>query len=37
MVALHSRKRQMAENLLEGSDAVGRLDTQALLSVLQGQ
>lgn len=36
MVALHSRKRQMAEDLLEGSDAVGRLDTQALLSVLRG-
>lgn len=30
MVALHSRKRQMAEDLQEGSDAVGWLDTQAL-------
>lgn len=37
MVFLHSRKRQMAEDLLEGSDAVGRLDTEALLSVLRGQ
>lgn len=37
MVSLHSRKRQMAEDLLEGSDAVGRLDTDALLSVLRGQ
>jgi len=37
MVALHRRKRQMAEDLLEGSDAVGRLDTRALLSVLRGQ
>lgn len=37
MVSLHSRKRQMAEDLLEGSDAVGRLDTGALLSVLRGQ
>lgn len=37
MVSLHSRKRQMAEDLLEGSDAVGRLDTEALLSVLRGQ
>jgi len=36
MVSLHSRKRQMAEDLLEGSDAVGRLDTEALLSVLRG-
>jgi SNF2 family DNA or RNA helicase len=37
MVSLHGRKRQMAEDLLEGSDAVGRLDTDALLSVLRGQ
>lgn len=37
MVSLHSGKRQMAEDLLEGSDAVGRLDTAALLSVLRGQ
>lgn len=37
MVSLHSRKRQMAEDLLEGSDAVGRLGTDALLSVLRGQ
>ncbi|MDU4001566.1 DEAD/DEAH box helicase [Pluralibacter gergoviae] len=36
MVSLHNKKRQMAEDLLEGSDAVGRLDTQALLSVLRG-
>ncbi|WP_374101293.1 DEAD/DEAH box helicase [Rahnella sp. ChDrAdgB13] len=37
MVALHSRKRQLAEELLEGSDIVGRLDTGALLSVLRGE
>ncbi|OCN20739.1 serine/threonine protein kinase [Serratia marcescens] len=36
MVALHSRKRQLAEDLLAGSDGVGRLDTQALLAVLRG-
>ena len=36
MVSLHNKKRQMAEDLLEGSDAVGRLDTAALLSVLRG-
>ncbi|MFJ2456834.1 DEAD/DEAH box helicase [Pseudomonas protegens] len=37
MVALHTRKRQLAEDLLEGSDSVARLNTQALLSVLRGQ
>ncbi|KAF1011527.1 MAG: RNA polymerase-associated protein RapA [Pseudomonas fluorescens] len=37
IVALHSRKRQLASELLEGSDSVGRLDTAALLSVLRGQ
>ncbi|MFN1150291.1 DEAD/DEAH box helicase, partial [Serratia liquefaciens] len=36
MVALHGRKRQLAEDLLAGSDGVGRLDTQALLAVLRG-
>lgn len=37
MVSLHSRKRQMAEDLLEGCDTAGKLDTEALLSVLRGQ
>lgn len=37
MVTLHSRKRQLAEDMLEGSDRVARLDTQALLNVLRGQ
>lgn len=36
MVALHGRKRQLAEDLLAGSDGVSRLDTQALLAVLRG-
>ncbi|RYM64421.1 hypothetical protein BSQ98_10170 [Serratia liquefaciens] len=36
MVALHGRKRQLAEDLLACSDGVGRLDTQALLAVLRG-
>jgi len=35
MVALHGRKRQLAEDLLAGSDGVGRLDTQVLLAVLR--
>ncbi|KGT91289.1 serine/threonine protein kinase [Erwinia typographi] len=37
IVALHGRKRQMAEALLEGSDGVGRMDTQALLAILREQ
>lgn len=37
IVSLHSRKRQLADELLEGSDSVARLDTQALLAVLRGQ
>lgn len=37
IVALHSRKRQVAADLLEGSDTIGRLGSEALLSVLRGE
>lgn len=37
IVSLHTRKRQLADELLEGSDNVARLDTQTLLAVLRGQ
>ncbi len=37
IVGLHNRKRQLAEDLLEGSDAVGKMNSGALLSVLRGQ
>jgi len=37
IVGLHNRKRQLAEDLLEGSDAIGKMNTGALLSVLRGE
>ncbi|MDI9222700.1 DEAD/DEAH box helicase [Pantoea sp. EA-12] len=37
IVSLHSQKRQLAEDLLEGSDSVGKLNTEMLLSMLQSQ
>ena len=35
IVALHKSKRDLAESLLEGGDMAGRLDTEALLRMIQ--
>ncbi|GEM_PF-3817160 len=35
IVALHARKRQLADNLLEGAGAPGRLDAEALMKLLR--
>ncbi|WP_336777442.1 DEAD/DEAH box helicase [Pantoea sp. USHLN256] len=36
IVGLHNRKRQLAADLLEGSDSVGKMNTETLLAVLRG-
>ena len=36
ILALHGRKRDLAENLLSGSDTVGRVSTDDLIRLLQG-
>ena len=35
IVALHQRKRDVAEQLLRGADITGRLSTEELLALLQ--
>ena len=35
IVELHHRKRDLAEQLLEGADATGRLDAEQLLALLR--
>ncbi|HMW70546.1 MAG TPA: DEAD/DEAH box helicase, partial [Cellvibrionaceae bacterium] len=35
IIALHSEKRDLADNLLAGGEAAGKLDTAALLKLLQ--
>ncbi len=35
IIDLHARKRELADNLLEGGDASARLDTEGLLALLR--
>ncbi len=35
IVGLHTHKRDLADSLLEGSDIVGKLSVQEMLSLLQ--
>lgn len=35
IMALHKTKRDLADSLLEGGDSSGRLDTQALVNLIQ--
>ena len=35
IIALHAKKRDLADSLLEGGDASGKLDTAALLQLLK--
>jgi SNF2 family DNA or RNA helicase len=35
ILALHAEKRDLADSLLDGGDAAGRMDTEALLRLLK--
>jgi SNF2 family DNA or RNA helicase len=35
IIALHAQKRDLADSLLDGGDAAGRMDTAALLRLLK--
>jgi hypothetical protein len=37
ILALHARKRELAEGVLEGSDAAGRLGVQELMDLIRGR